>query len=65
MLLVAVISIDAYSFVAFSDLTCHFENSGIDVFWLHCLENELQSSDQEASPSPSKHSGLVLGQCHA
>ena len=25
----------AYPFVAFSNLTCHLEDTGIDVFWLH------------------------------
>ena len=34
MLLVAVISVDAYPFLAFSDLTCHLEDKGIGVFWL-------------------------------
>ena len=34
-LVVAVISADAYSFLAFSDLTCHFEDTVIGVFWLH------------------------------
>ena len=29
-------SVDAYPFVAFSDLTCHLEDRGIGVFWLHC-----------------------------
>ena len=33
---VAVISADAYSFLAFSDLTCHLKDIGIGVFWLHC-----------------------------
>ena len=36
MLVVAVISLDAYSFSDFSDLTCHLEDTGIGVFWLHC-----------------------------
>ena len=36
MLVVAVISIDIYPFLAFSDLTCHFEYTRIGVFWLHC-----------------------------
>ena len=36
MLVVAVISVDAYLFLDFSDLTCHFENAGIGVFWFHC-----------------------------
>ena len=35
-LVVAVMSVDTYSFLAFSDLTCHLEDIGIDVFWLHC-----------------------------
>ena len=35
-LMVAVISVDAYPFLAFSDLTCHLEDTGIGVFWLHC-----------------------------
>ena len=36
MLLVAVISVDAYISLAFSDLTCHLEDTAIVVFWLHC-----------------------------
>ena len=36
MLVVAVISVDAYPFLAFSDLTCHLEDTEIGVFWLHC-----------------------------
>ena len=32
-LVVAVISVDAYHFLAFSDLICHL--TGIGVFWLH------------------------------
>ena len=35
-LVLAVISVDAYPFLAFSDLTCHLEDTGIGVFWLHC-----------------------------
>ena len=35
VLLVALISVDAYPFLAFSDLTCHLEDTGIRVFWLH------------------------------
>ena len=34
-LVVPVISVDAYPFLAFSDLTCHLEDTGIGVFWLH------------------------------
>ena len=35
-LVVVVISADASPFLAFSDLTCHLEYTGIGVFWLHC-----------------------------
>ena len=35
-LVVVVISVDAYLFLAFLDLTCHLENTGIGIFWLHC-----------------------------
>ena len=36
MLVVSVISVDAVPFLDFSDLTCHLEDTGIGVFWLHC-----------------------------
>ena len=36
MVVVAVISVDADLFWAFSDLTCHLEDTGIGLFWLHC-----------------------------
>ena len=32
---VAVISVEAYPFLAFLDLTCHLEDMGIGFFWLH------------------------------
>ena len=35
-LVVAVTSVDAYPFLAFSNLTCQPEDTGIGVFWLHC-----------------------------
>ena len=34
--MVAVISVDAYPFLAFSDLNCRLEDTRIGVFWLHC-----------------------------
>ena len=34
--MVAMISLDAYPFLAFLDLTCHLKNTGIGDFWLHC-----------------------------
>ena len=36
MLVVAVISVDAYPILAFSDLAYHLEDTGIGVFWLLC-----------------------------
>ena len=36
MLVITVISVDAYPFLAFPDLTCHPEDREIGVFWLHC-----------------------------
>ena len=36
MLLVAVINVDAYPFLDFSDLSCHLKHIGIGVDWLHC-----------------------------
>ena len=61
-------SVDTCPFLAFSDLSCHLEDMGIDVFWLHCAawyskETELWSSDQEASPSAGKNIGVVLVPC--
>ena len=35
-LVVGVINVDVYPFLAFSDLTWHLEDIGIGVFWLHC-----------------------------
>ena len=34
--MVAVISVDAYRFVAFSDLTYQLEDTVIGVYYLHC-----------------------------
>ena len=33
--MVVVVSVDAYPFLAFSDLTCYLEDTVINVFWLH------------------------------
>ena len=33
-MVVAVIGVDAYPCLAFSDLTCQLEDTGIGVFWL-------------------------------
>ena len=34
--MVPVISVDAYPFLAFPDLTCHLNEMEIGVFCLHC-----------------------------
>ena len=34
MLVEAVITVDAHTFLAFSDLTCYLADTGIGVFWL-------------------------------
>ena len=34
--MVVKIIVDVYSFLAFTDLTCHLEDTGIGAFWLHC-----------------------------
>ena len=48
-----MISVDAYFFLAFSDLTYHLEDARTGVSWLHCApdskETELGRSKQEAS----------------
>ena len=36
----AVISVDACPFLAFSELTCHLEDTGIGVFCLHCATRQ-------------------------
>ena len=56
--------LNAYYFLAFSDLTCHLEYMGSIVFWLHCAadsnEIKLESSNQEASASAGKNIRIVL-----
>ena len=57
-----MISVDAYPFLAFSNLTCHLEDTGM---FSGCTvppdskETELGSSSQEASPSASKNTEAV------
>ena len=49
-----------------SDLTCHLEDTGIGVFWLHGARRpNLGSSDQEVSPLAGKNTGIVLKPCRA
>ena len=44
MLVVAVISIAAYPFLAFSDLTCHFEDTRIGVFCSPVLPDSKETN---------------------
>ena len=64
-----MISVDAYPFFVFTDLTCQLENTRIMFSGCTVLpdskETELGSSDQEASPSAGKNTGVVLVPCHA
>ena len=66
MLVLALISVDAYPFLVFSDLTSHLEDTGT---FSGCTvppdskETELRSSDQEAFPSAGKNTGVVLVPC--
>ena len=66
-MVVAVIRVDAYRFLAFSDLTCHLKDTGIDVSSCTVLpdskETKLGSSNQEASPSAGKNTGIHLVPC--
>ena len=68
MLGVPVISVDAYPFLAFPDLTCYLDDTGMGVFWLHCApdskETELGSSDQAASSSAGRTTRVILVPCH-
>ena len=53
---------DAYPILAFPDQTCHLEDTGCTVP-PDSKETELGSSDQEASPSAGKNTGVVLVPC--
>ena len=47
MLVVAVISVDAYPFLPFSDLTYHLEDTGVSAFWLHCVKSTVKRPNLE------------------
>ena len=68
MLVVAVlINVDAYPFLAFSDLTCHLgdRNRCFLVALSHLIvkDTKLGSSNQEASLSAGKNTRVSLVQC--
>ena len=64
-MVVAVISVNVYPFLASSYLTCYLGDTGIDVFCDFTVspdskETELISSDQEAFPSAGKITGVLI-----
>ena len=64
-MVLAVTSVDAYPFLAFSDLTCPLKDTGISGHTVppDSKETELESSNQEASPSAGKNTRVVLVPC--
>ena len=64
---VSDISVDTYTVLTFSDLTCHLEDTRIGIFWLQraadSKETKLGSSNQEASPSAVKKTEVVVIPC--
>ena len=56
----AVISVDAYPFLAFSDLTCHLPDTRIGVFWLHCAAWWQGDQTWKYWPKAGNHNGVVL-----
>ena len=65
--MVAVISLDGYPVLVFSGLTCLLGDTGIGFSGCTVLpdskETKLGSSDQEASPSVGKETGVVSVSC--
>ena len=64
-ILITVIIVDACTFLVFSYLTCHLEDTGIGVY-CGCTvppdskKTKLGSSDQETSPSAVENTGVYL-----
>ena len=68
--MVAVISVDAYPFLTFSDLTCHLEDTGsCFLVALYCLIarrlNLEVAVKRLLSPSAGKSTRVVLVPCRA
>ena len=53
--MIAVVSVDAYPFLALSDLTCHLEDMGICVFWLYCVTKEVRRPNLEEATKKFLH----------
>ena len=64
-----MINVDAYLFLAFSNLTCHLQDTGIG--FSRCTappdskETKIGSSNQEVSLSAGITTGIVLVPCRA
>ena len=66
--MVAEINVDPYHHMASSDLTCHLEDSGTGVLWLHYVtwyEKKFGNGNQKASPSTDENIGVVGVPCRA
>ena len=49
-MVLAVINADAYPFLAYSDLTCHLEDTGIGSFWLSDSKETNSEVETEGLP---------------
>ena len=62
--MLVVINVDAYPFLALSDLICHLADTVMVFFGCtvppDSQETELRSSNQEVSPSADKNTRVVL-----
>ena len=59
-LVVGVISVDAHHFLPFSDLTCHFEDTRIGVFWLHCAPLIVRRPNLEVATKRLLHQEVKI-----
>ena len=69
-MVVAAINSDGHSFLVFSGLTCHLEDTGINVFCLYGIDGKETESgsfsiSQEASQSAGNNTRVVLVLCSA
>ena len=66
MLVVGMISVDAYPLIQTWPLTLKIQKQVFSGYSVppDSKETELRSSDQEASPSAGKNTGIVLVPCH-
>ena len=58
--MVAVISVDAYHFLAFSDLTCHLEDTGKGVFLVALCQFIARRSNLEETTKRFSHQQVKM-----